>query len=168
MDGLSLAQEIRKKTLKVPIIFLTAYSDNDKLLKALQLQTTSYLIKPLSFPQLKEALNKALKYLQIQQQYDSNCISITKTVIYCLDTQEYRIDEEVIKLTEYERRLLHFLCLYKNTQLSGFDIFTEVWFDSEQEYKSNLVRTLIKKLRKKLPEGSLKNIYGGYYKLYTN
>jgi len=165
IDGLALAKAIRKEKVGIPIVFLTAYSDNDKLLEALQLQTTSYLLKPVSREKIMQALQKAIEIIKIQKTHNENCLWITKTAIYCFEEKEYRLNGKIVKLTEYEGKLLHFLCINKNIQLSSIDIFSEVWRDSDQEFKPDLIRTLIKKIRKKLPEGSLENIYGGYYRL---
>ncbi len=58
MDGLMLANNIRK-TSNVPIIFTTAYSERETLLKAIDAGICSYLIKPIDAGELMEALEKA-------------------------------------------------------------------------------------------------------------
>ena len=64
-SGLEMVQDIRQTDKDIPIIFLTAYNDNDYLLKALNLQISDYVLKPLDFKQLFEKMRQA--YIPVQQ-----------------------------------------------------------------------------------------------------
>lgn len=57
--GLEVASKIRKVDIKTPIIFLTAHSDKDMLLQAINLQVSSYVIKPFKIKELKDSIIKA-------------------------------------------------------------------------------------------------------------
>ena len=69
-----------------------------------------------------------------------------------------------ISLTKYEKNLLALLCEHKGIEISSYDIFNHVW-ENETEFNATSVRTLVKKLRKKLPSDIIQNSYGGFYKL---
>ena len=58
MNGLKLASKIREINKKIPIIFLTAFSDKENLLQAINLHACSYLIKPFKIDELINTLNK--------------------------------------------------------------------------------------------------------------
>jgi len=53
VDGLTIAQKIRKNNKQIKIIMLTAYTEKEKLLKATELKLTKYLIKPISPKEFK-------------------------------------------------------------------------------------------------------------------
>ena len=164
MTGLELAQEIRKISKETKIIITTAHSQKEKLLEALTLNMVNYLLKPLKRKDLIQSIDTALQTLTLAKE-EENFLYFDKDTKYNLDTQEYYTNNSLVILTLYETKLLNFLCQNKNRAVSSFDIFVSVWEDVEKEYNASSVRTLIKKLRKKLPENSLLNIYGGLYKL---
>ncbi len=68
LNGLKLASKIREINKKVPIIFLTAFSDKDNLLQAINLHACSYLIKPFKIDELINAINKCKKYFFVVYQ----------------------------------------------------------------------------------------------------
>ncbi|MBB6215235.1 YesN/AraC family two-component response regulator [Anaerosolibacter carboniphilus] len=57
MDGISMARELRKVS-DVPIIITTAFSDQDMILKAVDVGIEKYIIKPLDAKELLEAMEK--------------------------------------------------------------------------------------------------------------
>jgi len=59
MDGIQTAQEIRKLA-RVPIIFLTAYSDDSRIRGARQISSYGYLLKPCMEHDLVNAIENAL------------------------------------------------------------------------------------------------------------
>ena len=57
-NGLELMEEIRRQTLDVDVIFVTAARDATTIGKALKLGAVDYLIKPFEFERLKQALER--------------------------------------------------------------------------------------------------------------
>ena len=164
MDGLTFVQHVREHSPHTKIIVLTAYDDHDKLIKALEMDVVNYLLKPINRKKLSSAVDLALEILP-------SCEN--EKHIYRIDA-DTRWDEhkkdlyrygDVVSLSQLEKRLLSLLCGYRNRELSAQDIFIHVWQDFDSEFSIDSVRTLVKKLRKKLPDGVLSNSYGGYYKL---
>ncbi|MBA1419559.1 MAG: response regulator [Epsilonproteobacteria bacterium] len=58
MDGLTLVEKIREERSDVPIIIISAYSDQEKLLRAVKLKLVDYIIKPITRKTLKELMQK--------------------------------------------------------------------------------------------------------------
>ena len=82
---------------------------------------------------------------------------------YNKTNQNLIVDENIIKLTQNEIITIEYFLDNKNKIVSSSDIFYEIWgFD--KEYNPNSIRTLIKKIRKKLPLNMIENIYGGSYR----
>lgn len=61
INGLKVAAKIREVNKNIPIIFLTAYSDKENLLQAINLHAFSYLIKPFKVDELINAITKYKK-----------------------------------------------------------------------------------------------------------
>lgn len=59
IDGLELAQRLRKENKNVQFIFLTGYDDFPKVKKAIELKASDYLLKPVSYGELCKSLEKA-------------------------------------------------------------------------------------------------------------
>ena len=52
---------VRKEELKVQVIFLTSYAEFDYARRAIQLNSVDYLLKPIDFDKLKEAVQRAVE-----------------------------------------------------------------------------------------------------------
>jgi DNA-binding response OmpR family regulator len=165
MDGLTLVKEIRKISKHTKIIILSAHSEQEKLLQALDSNVVNYLIKPINRKKLRECIETAIDTLSPSIEETKSIICLDKGVTFNIDTQEYIWNNTHMYLSKSESDLLTFLCQNQQISLSADDIFFHIWDDFEREFSANSVRTLVKKLRKKLPDGILKNIYGGYYKI---
>lgn len=165
MCGLELVKEIRKISNHTKIIILTAHSEQDKLIQALELNVVSYILKPINRRKLNESLEIALDTIYKSGYPEKDYIYLGVNVKFNMTSYEYFVDDDVVKLTKSEGKLLELLCVHKNMDVSSFDIFVYIWDDFEKEFSADSVRTIVKKLRKKLPEGILKNNYGGFYKL---
>jgi len=67
MDGIELVKKIRQINTEVPIIVMSAYSDKENLLEAIELNVSDYIIKPVTREILKQSVEKSLK--KIEQYY---------------------------------------------------------------------------------------------------
>ncbi len=167
LNGLDVCKAVRAKDKKTKIIVLSARTDKEALLEAIELGLTTYLEKPLKKEQLEEALNKLAEELGkstkvLLRQMDDNS--------YFWDTKkrELLLNSEIIALTKKEKLLLELLVNTHHDKITYQHIYDTVWFeDYNAEYYSELsIKSLIKKLRAKLPKNTIKNSYGlGYYLL---
>lgn len=157
ISGIDLAKKIRDKDTEAHIIIITAYTEVDFMLEAIELSLLRYIVKPITEPKLFEALEKFLhakekanlKEIAPHWHYDS----LQKVIV----NESY-----IYELTKKEAKLIELLLL-KDSIITYEEIEEQLW---ESEYMSlNALRLMIKNLRKKLPNGALKNIQGIGYKL---
>ena len=167
MCGLELAKEIRKISYHTKIIILTAHSEQEKLMQAFDSNVINYLVKPINRQKLRNSIDIAIETISTVSNTNKNHIFLSDNTKFDMNTNQYYVDDKVLELPKSENKLLEFLCRNNNISMSSYDIFVNVWDDFEHEFSSDSVRTLVKKLRKKLPDGVLKNIYGGFYKIDT-
>jgi len=165
MTGLELSKEIRKISKHTKIIIVTAHSEKEKLLQAISMNMIDYIVKPIMRQQLKDSLDIAIKTLPDNFLANSQHIFLESNCYYDLEIEEYFVNNNIVSLSNSEKKLLTLLCKNLNRQFNSFDIFVHIWEDEGREYSSTSIRTLIKNLRQKIPKDKLINIYGGLYKL---
>jgi DNA-binding response OmpR family regulator len=161
-NGIEFLREIRKMDHSVRAIMLTAMSDIDTLMNASELKLTKYLVKPISRDELKEALDIAIKEIVDYTTYSNRIIHLRDSIYWDQDKEKLMVEGKEIFLTRKERELLALLFSNLNNVLKSEDIIFELWYDYDNSKIASL-KTLVKTLRKKLPENFIKNVFGVGY-----
>ena len=159
IDGLEVLTEIRKENKKIPVLILSARSEVSDKIAGLDMGANDYLAKPFHFGEL-EARARAL----IRRNFNT-----APTVIICdnvkLDTSLKNVfcnDVEIL-LTKKEYGIFEYLMLHKGRIISGEELIEAVW-ESDADVFTNAFKVHINAMRKKLPDGFIKNTKGqGYY-----
>lgn len=160
LDGVGLIQNIRKYDKKLCIMVLTAYTSEKYLIKLIDMHIEKYIIKPLDFDKLLEALKTASNLIQ------NSTLKINplpKNYKYDYDTKMLFHDGEFIALTKKEIAFLEILLKNKTSITTYESLQNYVWKDTVMT--DNALRCLLRNLRKKLPEDFIVNLSGIGYKL---
>lgn len=164
LNGLELLERIRENDYTTKAIMLTAHTDKSFLLKAVTLNLTKYLVKPISRKDLNEALestiNEILKYSVTFIQK----IELSDNYSWNMELKELKHHNHIIELTNKERTLLELLFSHKNRVFTYEEIFEYVW-GYDESITLNGLKNIIKRLRKKLPENTILNIFNEGYKI---
>jgi len=163
VNGLSVCKKIRQYDKNTKIILLTARSDKEALVEAIELGLTCYLEKPITRSQLKDALKKL-----IDSEYQENTIEL-----WIDNSQKYTwhplkhvlsCNGESIHLTKKEILLLSLLVKSNGRTVTYEKIYQSLWLDEDMGFSVAAIKTLLKGLRTKLPPDAIKNSYGvGYF-----
>jgi DNA-binding response OmpR family regulator len=138
--------------------------EQDKLLFAAELNLTKYLPKPISRGKLKEALNEAAKqYKELNSK--SEKIVLENGLFWDKSAKKLFENKNEIKLTKHEILLFELLTSKKEKIFSSDEIALYLWDDIIDFENSSKLKDIIKRLRKKLPKDTIKNIYGAGYKI---
>jgi len=161
LNGISLAKKIRQEDDAVAMIALTAHSDREILLDIVELNFSSYLIKPVGRTDLMNALLKVSKKVDGGRNIPLPCDCAwdgkSKTLFH---------NDEAVTLTRRELKLFELLVEKAGSPCSDDEIFFYVWGDDFEKVVTNSsIRTLVKNLRKKIPQELIKNQYGIGYKI---
>ncbi len=157
MDGLQAIKEIRKFNKKIPIIILSAHTQQEYLWRAVELKITKYLIKPYD----KKTLIQALEQSALELVDFNTKIKLTHDCIYNPCAKIVCYGKENIKLSKNESRLLEYFIKRTNQTITFDDIYDYIW---EFEIPSKeAIKSIIKELRKKIGKDLIKNIYGTGY-----
>jgi len=164
LNGIDLLRKIRQNDQATQAIMLTAHADTHYLLDATELNLVKYLVKPITRAALKEALNLAFEKMKNFTVLSNHYTEFCEGYIWNHDTKELMQNNLHVALTKLESKLLEMLILNKNIQLRYEIIIEELWTHYDLQRVDSL-KTLIKKLRKKLPPDTITNIFGVGYKL---
>jgi two-component system, OmpR family, response regulator ResD len=163
MDGWEVCKNIRK-TSNVPIILLTAKSEDDDKLLGYELGADDYVTKPFSPKVLVAKVKALLKRIEMQNQTSNEIINIEGLLID-EPSHEVKIYDNSIELTPKEYDLLLYLVKNKGIALTRDQILDNVW-GIDYYGDTRTVDTNIKRLREKLGEKSdlITTIRGSGYK----
>lgn len=143
-DGYAIAKELRKLRADVPIIFVTAKTQTEDLLKGFESGGNDYLRKPFSIEELIARVNNLLQLTQ----RDSKVKGIESFGKYEFDSSKYelRIDQRVRRISYREAMLLQTLIENRNTAVDRKEILLKVWGD-DSFFNSRNLDVYITKLR---------------------
>lgn len=171
LDGISTITKIRKEK-NVPVIFLSAKSeDTDKIL-GLNLGADDYVTKPFNplelIARVKSLIRRYTVLGNIKEDENENILS-TGGLTLNTETTEVTIDGEEVKLTGTEFKILKLLMGRPNKVFSMEEIYERVW--GELSYMTdNTVAVHVRHIREKIeidPKNPkyLKVVWGIGYKI---
>ncbi|WP_118950909.1 response regulator transcription factor [Taibaiella helva] len=168
INGFVLAEMIRSLTKDIPLLFLTARSETDDVVKGFEVGGNDYLKKPFSLEELTLRIKELLRRNSqpVPDTAPSEQHQIGKYQFSPV-TQILRSEEETFKLSFKESELLNALIAYKNTLMPRKEILLQLWGD-DSFFHSRTMDVYIAKLRKYLkhdPALSIVNIRGFGFKL---
>ena len=161
LDGLSMISKIRKKDLTTKIIIMSAHSDTEKLLRAVELHLVTYLVKPIKIERLKEVLFDTVASIKLS----STRVNLGSDIYWDKVENRLYLNAEHIVLKERESMLMELLCSNLNSAFTNENIFHHLYANSDKEYSEYAITSLIKRLRSKLPKNIIQNEYGSGYKI---
>ncbi len=168
MDGLQFLEELRKDNFDMPFVFVTARDEPDKMLKAIQLDINNYILKPINLQNLLSILDKIVEklYKEYLIQEKNSHIQLNKNLFWNKNNKTLIFENQVLKLTKKELMFIEILMGEENMVHRIEDIISILWEEEflEKNYIANL-KNLISRLRNKVPELDIENLYGMGYKI---
>jgi DNA-binding response OmpR family regulator len=143
-DGFAIAKSIRQSNEKIPIIFVTAKTQTEDLIKGFETGGNDYIRKPFSMEELIVRINNLLKLTQ--KSGSSTEKIILNEFEFHPDRYELRHKETVRKLSHREAVLLMILAQNRNATVSRKEVLLKVWGD-DSFFNSRNLDVYISKLR---------------------
>lgn len=149
-DGYSLAQSIRQVNPSIPIIFVTAKTQTEDLIKGFEVGGNDYLRKPFSMEELIVRVNNLLQLTQKIAAGPKESIAIGK---FEFAPQRYELRNHGVarKLSHREAMLLQILAENQNTNIDRKTMLLRIWGD-DSFFNSRTLDVYITKLRDYLKE----------------
>ena len=171
LDGISVAENIREDKA-IPIIMLSAKSEDYDKIKGLNVGADDYITKPFNPMELIARVNSQMrrytKLGSISKKEDNNIYQAGELIIDDTKKEVY-VDGKNIKLTPTEYNILKFLTKNKGRVFSISQIYENVW-EEESYGAENIIAVHIRHIREKIEINPrepkyLKVIWGIGYKI---
>lgn len=163
MDGMQAVEEMRKdnQLKKIPIIFLTARSDEKTEVEGLNKGGDDYITKPISTTKLISRIKAVLR------RFDEKEESVNRLEVHdiLIDRDRYIVsrDEEEFHLPRKEFELLFFLASRKGKVLDRQTLLNKVWGDNIYVV-DRTVDVHVRKIREKLGDHYIETVKGVGYR----
>ncbi|GIL22174.1 MAG: DNA-binding response regulator [Bacteroidota bacterium] len=151
-DGYSIAQDIRKINATIPIIFVTAKTQTEDLLKGFEVGGNDYLRKPFSMEELIVRVNNLLQLTQKLAASPKENIQLGQYE-FVPQRYELRKNGNIKKLSHREVLLLQILAENQNKNIDRKTMLLRVWGD-DSFFNSRNLDVYITKLRDYLKDDS--------------
>ncbi len=155
LNGLELIKRIRAIRPEMPVVVISAYTKTDYLLESVELRLDKYIIKPLTSKKIHELLDRLNEDFA-----DENIVELAPDVLINNDKMVLIWNNIPHALSVREA---NFLKQLSRKGIITYDEISDLWVDEPPS--DNAIRSFVRHLRKKLPEGLLKNRSGIGYAL---
>ena len=167
LDGVEIIRRIRSWS-QMPIIVISARSEDSDKIAALDAGADDYLSKPFSMEELLYRMEAIMRRVRGKKNKDA---TVYKLGQFTFDTkkQTLSLNGEDVKLTTKENELLSLLAANANSILERNYALKTIWID-DNYFNARSMDVYITKLRKHLKEDEsieIINIHGKGYKLIT-
>jgi len=167
ISGVDFARKLRRQpeTMNIPIIMLTAKTEEDNVIRGLESGADDYLTKPFSPRELVARIKSLLRRSQPENNQDT--ISMNNLL---LDTSSYRVEGngQTIDLGPTEFKLLRFFMENPDRVFSREQVLNNVWGDNvyvEERTVDVHIRRLRKALEKTGHQELVQTVRGAGYRL---
>jgi DNA-binding response OmpR family regulator len=145
-NGFELAEDIRKLNEDMPIIFLTAKTQTEDVVRGFKLGGNDYIRKPFSMEELIVRIENALRVKQATQiTISGDTLSIGQYQFH-LNRQVLAINSQEKKLSYREAELLKYLWQHRNDVIDRRELLNHIW-GNDSFFNSRNLDVYITKLR---------------------
>ena len=161
IDGFTVCEMIRKNS-NIPIIILTALTDEESQLKGFDKLADDYITKPFSMPVLLKHIEAIFR--RTNNSNENTSILKYKNIILNTENYEVYVDNQKVTLTFREYEILKLFLENQGKVFTRDNILNSIWnYDYFGDNK--IVNTHIKNIRKKLGYEYIETVRGVGYKI---
>lgn len=150
IDGFEMLRMLRENH-DIPVIMLTAKSEEDDRVRGLELGADDYVTKPFSPRELVSRVKAVLRRTDTSRGQSTGVIVVDERLRIDFDRREVWVENELVKLRPTEYRLLYHLVQNAGWVISHDQILAKVW-GYEYRDEPHYVRLYVNYLRQKLEE----------------
>lgn len=163
IDGYAVCELVRKES-DIPIIMVTALSDEEDQMKGLDLLADDYITKPFSMPVLLRKIGAVLRRSQRNQKGEANRMLLYQQLRLDLDNYQVFVAGEETSLTKREFEILKMLLENQGKVMTREILLEQLW---QYEFYGNdrVVDNHINNLRRKLGGSYIETVKGVGYRI---
>lgn len=161
LEGLDLLSHIKSINHSSKVIMISAIIDIEKIRQAYELGCDDYIKKPFIIDELLFKIQRLYK-----KKFNKTIETLNNEITFCTKSKTLYINNDICKLTKNEKNFFYLLIQNKNEIVSHEQIENFVY---EGETKSSdAIRSMIKRLRKKISYDLIENVLEEGYQLRAN
>ena len=173
LNGIEVCERLRRKTT-VPILFLTAKSQDQDKIEAYTGGGDDYLVKPFSQTELlmkiKSLLRRCKEYNKMSKDVKGSSTALSENVSLDVRSRSANKNGTKINLTDKEYDILQFFLEHRGEAVINKDLYESVWGEKYLPTAGNTIMVHILNLRKKLEDDVnkpkiIKTVWGKGYKI---
>ena len=149
-SGIEMVKQIREIDHEVPIIMLTAYSNEEYLLELINLNINHYILKPVNSHKLLYGIEKALGDRLMDR------LVFSQELYFDRQRGELLYHEEIVPLRKRDKLFLQLLYSNGNRVTTYAQIEERLWID--RSMSMGALKTFVKELRASLPVDIIENV----------
>ena len=162
-DGITVLREMRNAGIQVPVLFLTAKTETQDIVRGLDAGASDYMTKPFSMIVLGRRVRALLKRSKNNQTEKRNMIRLKNTVVD-LDGYKIWVQGELCEATPKEIELIKYFSQHKGIVLSRQRIIDCIW-GNDAEILDRTIDTYIKNIRRKFGIDCISTVKGIGYRM---
>ncbi len=148
IDGLEVAKAVRKENKEIPIIMLTAHSEQEILLRAIDLKLEKYLLKPIDNNSLTQIVQKVIREME-----DKDIIPLKENLIWNKTNSNLFYEEKSVNLTKKEHKLMTLLINSIGEYFMHDTLIIQIWYNEVPNAShDNKLHQLVYRLNKKISD----------------
>jgi two-component system, OmpR family, lantibiotic biosynthesis response regulator NisR/SpaR len=151
-DGFKICKKIRP-LMDIPIIFMTAKSDETSIIRGLSIGGDDYIVKPFSIHEVNARIEAHLRR-ESRPKRGSNSVLVDGDILIDLEAKKIMIQGEEVSFTKTQYRICELLALHKGKIFSKEDIYESV-YSMESDSQISTIVEHIRVIRKKISEFNL-------------
>lgn len=165
IDGIDLCKTIYQINKDQKIIIISGHQEGEYLIDLINIGVDGFLQKPFEKKKILEILYETCEKISEISKQNTEVILNNNFIWHC-DSKLLTHEEDIINLCASETALLDLLISNRNLTFSIDDIFNAVYEDNyEKDLSVDSVKSLLKRIRKKVPGNLIKNVYGEGYRI---
>ncbi|MCI1959050.1 MAG: response regulator transcription factor [Clostridia bacterium] len=172
MDGFRCCAEIRKKS-NVPILFLTAKTEDSDKTMGFTLGGDDYLVKPFSYTEMLARVKALLRRYYVYQgkeKNDENSIIDLGGLVIDRKLSSVTVDGKEVALSDLEYNILLLMASHRKKIFSAQNLYESLWNEPYYYTANNTIMVHIRKLRTKIEKDPqnpkyIKTIWGRGYRI---
>ncbi len=164
LDGIGVVKKILSQNKDQKIIVTSAFGEKDDLIEFINLGISKFMQKPFTMDQLINTLYQVVDDLVDNE--EDNIIQLSGDLFWNKLLKELTYQDKVIKLSYNEIIILTAIINHPEKIFSQFDLYNLIMVEGEvRDFSQDSLKSIIKRLRQKLPYDVIQNIYAQGYRL---
>lgn len=148
MDGIEMLEKIHSINPNQKFIIVSAYKDEEKLLKSIDLKVLAYFVKPLNVDNIMKLLIKAKNEVLEEKEKEDGLVKINSVYTYNKQTNLLYENDNYVKLSKKESQVLDILMNSRGNIIDLNTFKLSIWGDLDA--LDATFRTVMKRLKDKI------------------